>query len=140
MKLLLSCYYCFSNVGDDAVLQAIVAGLKAVDSAADISVLSSAPSLTAEINQVKAIPRYRSFSVLAALARTDVLISGGGTLFQNVTSNFSLLYYLGLILIAKLFRKKTMVFGQGFGPVKGRFWRRLVAIVLNRVDLITLRD
>lgn len=33
-----------------------------------------------------------------------------------------------------------MIFAQGFGPLRGKFFRLLAKLILNRVDLITLRD
>lgn len=140
MKVLLSGYYGFGNVGDEAVLQAIIQGLRGQYPRIEITVLSAAPKLTAEFNQVRSVHRYHPLAVFWEMIKTDVLISGGGTLFQNVTSNRSLLYYLLLVYIAKLFQKKVIVFAQGFGPLNGVFYRRLTRRILNKVDLITLRD
>jgi N-acetylglucosaminyldiphosphoundecaprenol N-acetyl-beta-D-mannosaminyltransferase len=124
MKVVLSGYYGFGNVGDEAVLEAILQGLRSREPDIRITVLSRG-----EWNKV-------FFEIL----RADVFISGGGTLFQNVTSRRSLVYYLGLVLLAKLLRKRTMVFAQGLGPLRGFFSRTLTRLILNRVDLITLRD
>jgi polysaccharide pyruvyl transferase CsaB len=140
MKVLISGYYGFGNVGDEAVLQSIIQGLKKNDLAVDITVLSAAPKITAELNQVKSIFRYNAYKVLQALVGCDVFISGGGTLFQNSTSNFSFFYYIKLVILAKLLRKKVAVFGQGFGPLTGKFNHGLASFALNRVDIITLRD
>ena len=59
---------------------------------------------------------------------------------QDVTSEKSIRYYLGLIYIATLLNKKVMVYGQGIGPINKRANRMLTKEVLNRVDAITLRD
>ena len=140
MKILLSGYYGFGNVGDESVLQAIIQGLRDTDPKMEITVLSASPNLTRELHQVNSIYRYDWLKILAKLLRTDIFVSGGGTLFQNITSNRSFLYYIGLILVAKLFWKKVAIFAQGFGPLKGRFYRLLARFVINRVNLITLRD
>jgi polysaccharide pyruvyl transferase CsaB len=123
MKVLLSGYYGYGNIGDEAVLESIIKGLRERDPEIKITVLSPR--------------RYKLFSIFFQLLQTDVFISGGGTLFQNATSNHSFLYYIGLVWLAKLLRKKVMVFAQGFGPLNGRINRRSI---LNKVDLITLRD
>ena len=136
MKILLSGYYGFGNVGDEAVLEAIIQGL----GSHDISVLSASPQLTKEICQVNAIYRCDWFKIISAMLKTDLFISGGGTLFQNSTSNRSFLYYIGLVLLSKILRKKTVVLAQGFGPLNGIFWRFIARLALNQVDLITLRD
>jgi polysaccharide pyruvyl transferase CsaB len=140
MRVLISGYYGFGNVGDEAVLEAIVLGLRRQDPAIEITVLSAAPRLTAEFYAVRSLPRFRPLALLRALRHTDALLSGGGTLFQDVTSTKSLWYYLAVVALAKLLGKKVMVFAQGFGPVKKPLNRLLARIVLNRVDLITLRD
>jgi polysaccharide pyruvyl transferase CsaB len=140
MKVLISGYYGFGNVGDEAVLEAIVQGLRRRDPAIGITVLSAAPGWTAEFTRVRAVHRARPFSLLAALREADVLISGGGTLFQDVTSRQSIFYYLGIVALAKLLRKKAVVFAQGFGPINGWFSRLIARVVLDRCDLITLRD
>ncbi len=136
MNLLVSGYYGFGNIGDEAVLQAIVKGLKDTR----ITVLSANPELTSRQHKVRAINRNNPFKFILELLKTNLFISGGGTLFQNATSSRSLIYYLGQILLAKLLFKKVMVFAQGFGPLKGRGYQKLTCWILNKVNLITLRD
>ncbi|MBU1026194.1 MAG: polysaccharide pyruvyl transferase CsaB [Candidatus Margulisbacteria bacterium] len=136
MNVLVSGYYGLGNIGDEAVLQAIVKGL----TNAKITVLSANPELTIRQHNIRAVNRNNPFSLLFELLRTNIFISGGGTLFQNITSSRSLIYYLCQIILAKLLFKKVIVFAQGFGPVKGREWQRLISLILNKVNLITLRD
>ncbi len=124
MNILLSGYYGFGNTGDEAVLSAIIQGIRERDPKARITVLY----------------RCAWFKIFWKMLRADIFVSGGGTLFQNSTSNRSFLYYIGLVWLAKLLRKKTMIFAQGFGPLKGFIWRWIARRVLNRVNLITLRD
>ncbi len=140
MKVLISGYYGFGNVGDEAVLQSILQELRKHDPQLEATVLSAFPSLTKELYRVEAIFRYNWFEIFRRMLKTDAFISGGGTLFQNVTSNRSFLYYIGLVFLAQLCRKKTVVFAQGFGPLRGAFCRLLARFVLNRADLIMLRD
>lgn len=140
MKVLISGYYGFGNVGDESVLQALVSGLKELDPDIKITVLSAAPKITNELNQVEAVNRYNWFRLLIKMLNTNVFISGGGTLFQNITSTRSFLYYIGLVLLAKLMFKKVAIIGQGFGPLRGRLNRALARFALNRANLITLRD
>jgi polysaccharide pyruvyl transferase CsaB len=140
MRVLISGYYGFGNTGDEAVLQSIVQGIRERDPEAKIIVLSSSPKITAEFFKVHSIYRYSLWSTIRQMRKADVFVSGGGTLLQNVTSNRSFFYYAGLILLARLLRKKVMIFAQGFGPLKGIFANALARYVLNRVDLITLRD
>ena len=70
----------------------------------------------------------------------DILISGGGSLLQNKTSNFSLIYYLFIIFLAKLFNKKVIIFAQGIEPINGKFFEFLTKTVLKMTNFISVRD
>ncbi len=140
MRVLISGYYGYGNVGDEAVLEAIVGGFLRQDPTLKITVLSAAPEMTAHFYKVKAIGRYSWFNFLVEMIKTDVFISGGGTLFQDSSSNRSFWYYIGQVLLAKLLFKKVMVFAQGFGPLTGRINRLIAALALKRLNVITVRD
>ncbi|MBN3032683.1 MAG: polysaccharide pyruvyl transferase family protein [Candidatus Saganbacteria bacterium] len=127
MKVLVSGYYGCGNLGDEAVLEAITAGLRERDPGIGIGVLGRRG-------------RYNPFALLRELLACDVLISGGGSLFQDATSARSLWYYAAVVRLAKLLGRKVMIFAQGVGPLRGAFNRRLAGGVLNGTDLITLRD
>lgn len=140
MKILLSGYYGFDNAGDDAVLFAIVQALREIIPDVDITVLSNQPEKTAEQFGVKAVDRWGKTSLPKAIKECDVLISGGGSLLQDVTSKNGILYYLGVIKLAQMMRKKVIVYAQGIGPVNEPRNRALVAKILNKVQAITVRD
>lgn len=139
-KIVLSGYYGFNNAGDEAILYAVIRALREIRPDAKITVLSHKPSQTVRQHHVFAVNRWSLYSVLKALSSCDLLISGGGSLLQDVTGAKSPLYYLGVIFLAKLLGKKTVVYAQGIGPLKRAFNRKLTAWFLNRVNLITVRD
>ena len=140
MRIVISGYYGFNNSGDDALLMAIIDDIKSVCKDAHITVLSGNAKETREKYGVGAIYRYNIFSVLYNLLKCDLLVSGGGTLIQDATSTKSLLYYLGIIRIAKFFRRKVMLYANGIGPLTSFKNVELTKDVLSGVDLITLRD
>ncbi len=140
MKVLLSGYYGFDNAGDEAVLYAIVHALREAQADIDITVLSNQPAKTAEQLGVKAIDRWSKGGMVKAVKNCDVLISGGGSLLQDVTSKNGILYYLGLIKLAQMMKKKVMIYAQGIGPVNHGRNRSLVRKILNKADVITVRD
>lgn len=140
MKVLLSGYYGFDNAGDDAVLFAIIQALKETIEHVEIVVLSNQPEKTAEQFQVKAVDRWSKGGLLKAIKHCDVLISGGGSLLQDVTSKNGILYYLGIIKLAQMLGKKVLVYAQGIGPVREPRNRNLTAKILNKVQAITVRD
>lgn len=138
-RILISGYYGFRNNGDDALLKAIVDDLRKQNPKIFLTVLSKNPKETRRRYCVHAVNRMNPFAVLYALIRCRLLLSGGGTLIQDRTSTKSLLYYLGIIRLAKLFGKKVMLYSNGIGPLREEHVP-MTRKVLNRVDLITLRD
>ena len=84
--------------------------------------------------------RFAPLGILKAMLHTDLLLSGGGSLLQNVTSHISLLYYLSIIALARLLGRRVMLFAQGIGPIRGGVCRLLTRLICSRADLITVRD
>lgn len=140
MKIVISGYYGFNNSGDDALLMSIVNNIRSIDENAEITVLSNSPADTKKMYKTKAVYRYNPFAVLYEIATCDALISGGGTLIQDATSTKSLYYYLMIIKMAKLFRRKVMLYANGIGPLTSFRNIETTKNVLSKVDLITVRD
>ena len=124
MRLLLSGYYGFGNLGDEALLEVIVSQLRTRRPYAEIDVLSAKPEVTAHELRVDATPRWDAKAVRHSIERADVVLSGGGGLLQNATSLRSLIYYSGIIRAGVRARKKTVIFAQSIGPLD--FWGRTV--------------
>lgn len=139
-KIVISGYYGFGNAGDEAMLAAILEAILKVIPEAKITVISGNPASTKAKYGVDAVPRLSSFKLLKAIAECDLFISGGGSLLQDVTSKRSLYYYLAIISMAKLLNKPVMLYAQGIGPLQSAKARHYVGKVLNKVDLITVRD
>lgn len=133
-------YYGFGNVGDEAILAAIKEGLEEAVPGANLVVFSGDPAHTRRVHGVRAVHRADMPALVKEIARCDLLLSGGGSLIQDVTSGRNIPYYLGVITLAHSLGKKVMVYAQGIGPVEGQLGRWLVPKVLNRVSLITVRD
>ena len=117
-KIVLSGYFGFDNLGDEAILYSIIQEVKKMQNT-EITVLSANPEKTSQKFGVAAVDRMSPKEVIRAIKNCDMFISGGGSLLQDVTSNRSLLYYLALLRLAKLFGKKVMIYSQGIGPVNG---------------------
>ncbi len=139
-SVLLSGYYGFDNSGDDAILKAIIKDIRQENPKLEIVVLSNNPKKTEAMYSVKAINRFKFSELIKGIRKTNLLISGGGSLLQDITSTRSLLYYLAVMTLAKLFRKPVMVYANGIGPISKNSNRLLTKMILNHVNLITLRD
>ena len=139
-KIVVSGYYGSRNAGDEAMLAAMIEVLSELDPKLHITVISADPEDTERRHGVKAIPWLGFGAIWSAIREADLVISGGGSLLQNVTSGRSLYYYLSVIFLARLLRKPVMLYAQGIGPVCGRFPRWLMTTVSQKVSQITVRD
>lgn len=133
-------YYGYNNSGDDALLKAIISDMKEQDPSFTPIVLSHDCKKTAETYGVECADRFSIKQVNDALKRARMLILGGGSLIQDVTSTKSLMYYLWCIKRAKKLGCKVMLYANGIGPITKDANIKLAAKVLNSVDVITLRD
>lgn len=138
--VVISGYYGYENSGDDAVLKAITDNLCREKPDINITVLSKRPSMTKKAYPVDAVYRYNIFKISRLMKRAKLLISGGGSLIQDATSNRSLKYYLNIINTAKRGGAKIMLYANGIGPVQNRANFDKIRRVLNGVSLITLRE
>jgi len=139
-KILVSGYYGYQNSGDDAILHSICHDIEQLNIESEITVLSNQPHVTMGEYSVNAVDRFNLKKVIKQIKNCDVLVMGGGTLIQDLTSTRSLYYYLGIIWIAKFYKKKVMLYGNGIGPINKWFNKRLTTLTLNSVDIITLRE
>lgn len=139
-KIVLSGYYGFDNIGDEAVLYSIVTMLKKEIPQVQITVLSNNPEKTARLYEVESINRWDMKSVAKAIKASDLLISGGGSLLQDVTSSKTIPYYLAIVKMAQFYKKKVVFYSQGIGPLNKSFSRWLIKKIVNKVDGIFVRD
>ncbi len=139
MRLVVSGYYGFGNAGDEAILAAMVAALRRRQPRLELVVISGDPAETSRRHGVQAIGRGL-VTAIRALLRSDGLVSGGGGLLQDRTSTQSLLYYAGLMLLARSLRRSVYVYAQGIGPVEGRLARVVAGFALRRATYVSVRD
>ncbi len=139
-KILISGFYGFDNAGDEAILQSIVSQICDISKDIDIVVLSACPEKTSHEFKIKSVNRFNLFRILAAIKNCDILISGGGSLFQDRTSTSSFWYYSGIILLAFLLNKPVFAYAHGIGPIRNNFNKKLLKYVMNRVAKVSVRD
>lgn len=135
-KYIISGYIGFDNFGDEAIAKVLTSYLKEKN-AEKITVLSSNPTKTEQLYGVSAV-NYLDF--FKPIMQSDVLISGGGSLLQDVTSLKSLIYYLAVIVTALVFNKKVIIFAQGFTPFRTKIGKFFTKFVLKYCDKIYVRD
>ncbi len=139
--VVVSGYYGFKNSGDDAMLMAIIENFKKYKPDIKIMVLSKNPAETRKQFNVNSINRFNLLEVYKVIKKSKLLISGGGNLIQDgLTSTRSLVYYLGVMWLARKLNSKVMIYANGIGPIHKRGNRRLVKEIVDEVDIITLRE
>ncbi|OAB42915.1 polysaccharide pyruvyl transferase CsaB [Paenibacillus glacialis] len=142
--IVISGYYGYKNSGDEAVLQSILTALEEQSKAAGINlqpvVLSIDPEWTKSTYGVQAVHRMKLAEVRQAIKSSCGLISGGGSLLQDVTSSKTIPYYLGIIKLAQWMGKPTFIYSQGVGPVSRGMFHSMIKSVFKKCAYISVRD
>jgi len=136
MKYLISGYIGFDNFGDEAIAHILTSNLKK-NGAEKVTLISSNPKKTSKIHEVASCSML---GFLPALLESDTLISGGGSLLQDVTSFKSLIYYLLVIYTALFLGKKVEIYAQGIGPINSKIGQFLTKTALKKAYKISVRD
>lgn len=123
------------NVGDEAILKAIIADLRSINTTLDITVFTDEPEKTSKLFNVRAYRIVKKRGIFKHLFAADLFVCGGATILSDLPR-----HALGLALLAKLLRKPVMIYGVGMNPISDRKTRKWVRFVCNRVDLISVRD
>lgn len=138
--VLISGYYGFGNAGDDSLLSAIIDEISKNDPELSFAVLAKNHRKAEKRFGVKCVERFNPFAVFAAMCHAKLFISGGGNLLQNGTSNKSLAYYLATLKMARILKKKTMLYANGIGPLYGEKAKKFTASTVSKCELVTLRE
>lgn len=138
-RFVLSGYFGFKNFGDEAILSVLVQKLKEYNQ--KITVISSDPQYTTgKFKHIRSVYTFNLTDIIGAIAKSDYLISGGGSLLQDTTSLKSLIYYLLIIFIGLIFGKKVIIFAQGIGPINNPIGKLLTKTLLKHCTYVSVRD
>ena len=140
MKIALVGYFGHENIGDEAILQSVIQQLKKYHKPLEILVFTNTPTETSELYNVSTLKRKSIINIIAAIRMSDIILFAGGTLFQDETSFGSLIYYLFIIVLAKIFKRKVILYSQGVEPFRYYLSKFLVKQVFLFVDHISVRD
>jgi polysaccharide pyruvyl transferase CsaB len=137
LKIAISGSYGGMNLGDEAILEAILNELRS-RLEVDVVVFSYNPKDTEQRHGVRAVPirEMHKDEVLEELRKLDLFIlGGGGILFDE-----SIEAFLRDVIWAKELGIPVMVYAVSVGPLKTPQSKQRVVEVLNRVDKITVRE
>ena len=138
--VIISGYYGFGNLGDESLLTAIADNLAKEHPGIRITALTKNPRRDSERTGLRCIGRMNFPAIFREMRKAKLLISGGGSLLQDVTSGKSLLYYLTLIRLAEKRNLKTYIYANGIGPLQNEKNRARTGSVVRCCDAISVRD
>lgn len=133
-------YYGRDNLGDETNLRELVTFLRELQPGIGITVISASPEATAQCFRVESTGKYDWAGIVKLFRKADLIIGGGGSLFQDRSSLRSLFYYSGLIFLARWCRLPVFLYGQGIGPLRSKIGKWLARWALAQVKVITVRD
>ncbi|MCL0088327.1 polysaccharide pyruvyl transferase family protein [Dehalococcoidia bacterium] len=138
-------YYGWKNVGDDAMLYALLQELHGLAPKANFAVSSAVPVTIPQ--QTEGKTKFVKLSPLAVsqeILRSSAFIIGGGThLFDYGNRIRTLKIQLRILFLAlycKVLRKKVYLLNNGLGPISTTWGRFLVRTVCRIADHISVRD
>jgi polysaccharide pyruvyl transferase CsaB len=131
-------YYGKENLGDEAILSSVLRLMEenGIDRSR-VVVASFASDDTSARHGVRSISVLSVIGVFRTLlCSSHLLFSGGGYHFSGVP----LLYYLGLVLCAKILGVSVCFLAIGVEPVQGRLNQMLTRWLLAHADWLSVRD
>ncbi|MHC4131893.1 MAG: polysaccharide pyruvyl transferase family protein [Planctomycetota bacterium] len=85
--------------------------------------------------------RNRKLKIVREMAKADIIISApGGPYFGDLYSSHEIREHLFHIFLSKILRKPVMIYAPSMGPFNSRKRNILRRYLLNKVEIITLRD
>lgn len=139
IKIGISGSYGGMNLGDEAILQSIIAQLRSSLPEVDITVFSRNPEDTLKRQNVNRSIEIRNLSANEAKAEIkelDLFILGGGGILYDAHAR----EYLREVVIAKENSVPVFVYAIGTGPLEKSSIQEFVRDALNHVDIITVRE
>jgi polysaccharide pyruvyl transferase CsaB len=127
------------NLGDEAILQSIIAQLKRDLPQVEITVFSRDADDTKKRHGVdRAVPvrKLSRAEIAPEVERLDLLILGGGGILYDADART----YLREVALAKEKHVPVMVYAIGAGPLEDADVQKSVADSLEGVELITVRE
>ncbi len=149
-RFLVAGYYGFGNAGDEAILAALLAELRARLPNVRVTVLSGGPERTRSLHGVEALSYLDVNALKEAAASADVFVTGGGGLFADYwpvgqedlfsQRHFGVLYYAMLPLLSRALGKRSAIVGAGVGPLTSDDGRSLTRLAFSECDRVAVRD
>lgn len=149
-RVLVAGYYGFGNTGDEAILSALLADMRAFYPGLQFTVVSGNPDETSARHNVQSVVWNDPTAILDAVEASDLVLLGGGGLFQDhwgcpadtmlTRHHGGIPFYGAFPLLAAIRRKPCMLYAVGVGPLGCEDARRLTRTAFDLADIATVRD
>lgn len=148
--ILIAGYYGFGNVGDEAILNTMLASLRERRQDLEFIVVSMDPARTATCYDVRSVHWKDIDTLLSAAKESDLIILGGGGLFQDywgvpkgvalTASHWGISFCSAVAMLAVLHQKPFMIYSVGVGPLHSEEGSMLTRWTFELAGAATVRD
>ncbi|HYO14977.1 MAG TPA: polysaccharide pyruvyl transferase family protein, partial [Thermoanaerobaculia bacterium] len=148
--VLIAGYYGHGNAGDEAILAAMLSDLRSLGGDLTFTVAGGDPARLAADHGVQGIGSADIPTLVDAVRASDLVILGGGGLFQDyweassetflTSAQGGLFEYLTVPVLAGLLGRPLVIYAVGVGPLGTDQGRRLTRIAFGLSRAATVRD
>lgn len=130
------------NLGDRAILQATCRQIRELAPGAAVAVVSADPARAARDYGAEVVaPGLRGLPALcAAAARSELVLIGGGGLFQDDDSLVKMPYWALRVALARLLCRRVVGYALGVGPLRAGISRLAARVAFACMERVTVRD
>lgn len=149
-QLLVAGHYGFGNVGDEAILAAILEHLDASIPGVCPVVVSGDPAATAQLHGVRSIHWTDVASIVAEAEECDAILLGGGGLFHDywsfdpssiLTQDYSgIAYFASFPLLGAILGVPVVIVSVGVGPLLTAAGKETTRLAFEDASYVSVRD
>jgi polysaccharide pyruvyl transferase WcaK-like protein len=130
-----------NNYGDEMLLRSILKLLKEVGIEEIDLLYPRKGSRKIGGIRINHVLRSSPLALFNSIRNADILIGGGGNIFQDETSNRSFFYYKNLMSTALFFKKPVLLMGHGIGKInQKKHFKQLRKILSDELCTGYFRD
>jgi polysaccharide pyruvyl transferase CsaB len=149
-QILVCGYYGYGNAGDEAILDVLLDDLRTVHGRPSITVVTGRTRQVESAHEVAALDLADVESVIDGALAADLLVLGGGGLFQDyegifpdtmlLPNHWGLGYYAGFAFLGRLVGAPVAIYGAGVGPLRTTDGRKLTEAAFGAASSASVRD
>lgn len=149
-RIVIAGYFGFGNLGDEIILTAMVSDLRQHSPDLEIIAITGESKLLLEEMELRRIYWSQIDQITTEISSCDLVIIGGGGIFHDywgtrqgtllTSEHIGISFYASIMLVARNFNKKLMLYAVGVGPLFNDNSQELVYQIAKHANLITVRD